>query len=69
MESCFLRFPLFKRKAVSLSYDDGALSDKKLMEIMDKYALKGTFNFTPNFLNNWKACCDKEQAIEFYKPS
>ncbi len=31
-------------KAVSFSYDDGVLQDKKLIELFDKYNLKGTFN-------------------------
>ena len=42
--SSFLRFPGFKRKAVTLSYDDGTKHDKKLVEIMQKHGLKGTFN-------------------------
>lgn len=40
----FLRFPGFRRKAVTLSYDDGTPDDKKLVEIIDKYGLKCTFN-------------------------
>ena len=33
-----------KTKVVTLSYDDGVVQDIRLMEIMDKYGLKGTFN-------------------------
>lgn len=40
----FLRFPGFKMKAVTLNYDDGTVFDKKLIEIMTQYGLKGTFN-------------------------
>ena len=40
----FLRFPGFRYKAVTLSYDDGVFYDEKLLEIMRKYGLKGTFN-------------------------
>ena len=40
----FLRFPGFRDKAVTLSYDDGADADKKLVEIINKYGLKCTFN-------------------------
>ena len=41
-----------KRKAVTLSYDDGVVQDIRLIDIMNKYGLKGTFNlnsgkFTP----------------------
>ena len=69
MESCFLRYPNFKRKALSFSYDDGVPSDKRLMEIFDRYKMKGTFNITPNFLNNWKDTKSEEETIEFYKNS
>ena len=40
----FLRFPNFKDKALTLSYDDGVVFDKKLISIMDIYGIKGTFN-------------------------
>ena len=40
----FLRFPDYKDKAVTLSYDDGVVYDKKLIEIMNANGLRGTFN-------------------------
>lgn len=40
----YMRFPGGKRKAVTLSYDDGVVQDIHLIEIMKKYGLKGTFN-------------------------
>ena len=40
----FLRFPEFKLKALTLSYDDGVVFDEKLISILDKYGLKCTFN-------------------------
>ena len=33
-----------KMKALTFSYDDGVLQDKRLVEILNKYNLKGTFN-------------------------
>lgn len=33
-----------KLKVLTLSYDDGVVQDIRLIEIMDKYGLKGTFN-------------------------
>lgn len=33
-----------KTKVLTLSYDDGVVQDIRLIEIMDKYGLKGTFN-------------------------
>ena len=39
-----LRFPGFKSKALTFSYDDGVAQDRRLISIMSKYGLKGTFN-------------------------
>ena len=36
-----------KRKVLTLSYDDGTFQDVRLIEIMDKYGIKGTFNLNP----------------------
>ena len=44
MEYAMLRFPQFRAKALTLSYDDGVIFDEKLIRIMDQYGLKGTFN-------------------------
>ena len=39
-----IRFKDGKQKVITLSYDDGVVQDIKLIEIMNKYGLKGTFN-------------------------
>jgi len=44
MASLFLRFPEGKAKAFTMSYDDGVETDVRLIEIMRKNGLKGTFN-------------------------
>lgn len=44
MSSLFMRFPGGKVKALTLSYDDGVEQDIRLIDIMQKYGLKGTFN-------------------------
>lgn len=41
-----MRFKDGREKAVTLSYDDGVRQDKRLVEIMDKYGIKGTFNIS-----------------------
>lgn len=43
-----LRFPCGKAKAVTLSYDDGRAEDKKLLEIINRYGIKCTFNLCGN---------------------
>ncbi len=47
----FLRFPNFKRKAVTLSYDDASYNDEQLVDVMRKYGLKGTLNVDSSFLD------------------
>lgn len=44
MSSIFMRFPGGKSKALTLSYDDGVDQDIRLIDIMQKSGLKGTFN-------------------------
>ena len=33
-----------KMKAITFSYDDGVVQDRRLIELLDKYGLKATFN-------------------------
>ena len=44
MRSILMRYPNGKPKAVTFSYDDGVIQDKRLAEIFNKYGLKATFN-------------------------
>jgi len=40
----YICFPGGKAKALTMSYDDGRLADERLVEIFNKYGIKGTFN-------------------------
>lgn len=44
MGSIFMRFADGRAKTLTLSYDDGVQQDEKLISIMKKNGLKGTFN-------------------------
>ncbi len=44
MQSMRMRFPEGRKKAFTLSYDDGVEQDVKLIEIMRQNGVKGTFN-------------------------
>ena len=44
MSNLLMRFPGGRPKAFTMSYDDGVEQDIRLMEIMDRHGLKGTFN-------------------------
>ena len=41
-------FPEGKTKAVTFSYDDAIQSDKRFIELLNKYNLKGSFNISSN---------------------
>ncbi len=46
MRYVFMRFPEGKGKCVTLSYDDARKSDIRFSDLLEKYALKCTFNVT-----------------------
>jgi peptidoglycan/xylan/chitin deacetylase (PgdA/CDA1 family) len=62
-------FPEGKNKALILSYDDGAKQDRKLVELMNKYQLIGTFHLNSNKLstNNYFDYLNKEEIKDLYK--
>ena len=39
-----------KRKALTLSYDDGVIQDRRLTEMLDRYGIRATFNLNSAFL-------------------
>ena len=45
-----LTYPEWKYKALTFSYDDAGLADRRLVEIFNKYGMKGTFNVSSNRL-------------------
>ena len=64
----YLRFPGFKPKALTLSYDDGQGADRKLVEIMVKYGIKGTFNLCSGIMERDKGSnrVGVEEAKDLY---
>lgn len=40
---CYNRFPFGNQFALTAGYDDGAISDRRLVETFNKYGIKGTF--------------------------
>lgn len=48
---CFDRFPGGKRKAVTLSYDDGTVDDRRMVEILNQYGVKATFHLNSSWLD------------------
>ncbi len=66
----FMRFPQFKTKAMTLSYDDAVIYDERLISIMLKYGLKGTFNVNGGLMSdkNYRRMNEKD-AVRLYKQS
>jgi peptidoglycan/xylan/chitin deacetylase (PgdA/CDA1 family) len=62
-------FPEGKTKALILSYDDGAKQDRKLVALMNKYQLIGTFHLNSNKLstNNYFDYLNKEEIKDLFK--
>ncbi len=65
-----------KSKVLTLSYDDAVIQDIRLIEIMNKYGLKGTFNVNSGLYLDENETHDKEkrrlklsEAKELYKNS
>lgn len=47
----YICFPEGKFKVLTMSYDDGKLEDRKLIEIFNKYHIKGTFHINSGVLD------------------
>ncbi len=63
----FLRFPDFKSKALTLSYDDGVIYDRKMVEILNKYGIKSTFNICSGLLGKGERYISEQEVSELYK--
>lgn len=71
MNKIFACFPEFKTKALTLSYDDAVRQDKRLIGIMKKHGLKGTFNinsglFSKSYNGVEQGQMTLEEAKELY---
>jgi len=56
-----------KRKAVTFSYDDGVTQDIRLIELLNKYGLKCTFNLNSELLGKKGILTREGQRISHYK--
>ncbi len=64
MRTVFMRYPGGKAKALTFSYDDGAVADRRLADIFSKYGMKATFNFNCEFCHG--RSFSKEEAEEIF---
>ena len=64
----WLRFPGGKKKALTFSYDDGVIADKRLADILRKNGLKGTFNINSGSIGKYPYKLTEEEVIATYTP-
>lgn len=69
-----MRYPHGRKKALTLSYDDGVAQDIRLVEIMSKHGLKGTFNINAGLISetdaiDGKGRMSRRQIIDLYAKS
>lgn len=63
-------FPQGRKKAFTLSYDDAQIFDKRLVEMFNKYQVKGTFHLNVGALDKEDEECTfikKDEVRELYK--
>ena len=63
----FMRFPNGKSKALTLSYDDGVIQDKRLIEILKPYGLKATFNINSGYIGDEDAVDSGRMSLKQIK--
>ena len=56
-----------KKKAITFSYDDGTTQDIRLVELMDKYGLKCTFNLNSELLSTPNILIRNGERVNHYK--
>lgn len=61
-----MRFPDFKTKALTLSYDDGSVSDREMVSILNRYGIKCTFHLCSNYLDQENSV-SADEIIDLYK--
>ncbi|MDE6668021.1 MAG: polysaccharide deacetylase family protein [Clostridia bacterium] len=67
-EEKYMRFPGGKQKAATFSYDDGVKADLTLLEIFNKYGIKGTFNLNSLLFDceNWHHRMNEEETFNAF---
>ncbi len=73
----YMRLPKGRAKVFTLSFDDGVYQDSRLIELMKKYGIKGTFNLNAAGLlkdsykgkKDYSGRMNKEEAVKLFKDS
>ena len=66
LKNIYICFPQGKHKVLTMSYDDGRQEDRRLVEIFNKYHIKGTFHVNSGLTEDPNRLKEEEWA-EVYK--
>jgi len=67
MNTIYLTFPGGKHKVLTMSYDDGKLEDRRLIEIMNQNGIKGTFHINSGIIPNDPERIQFSEMKDLYK--
>ncbi len=68
LRNIYISFPEGKHKVLTLSYDDGKIPDRRLVELFNEHGLKGTFNVNSGLeQNEFKNQYDERIPLSDYK--
>jgi len=52
----YITYPGGRFKALTMSYDDGRPQDRRLVELFNKYGIRGTFHLNSGLME-WRRLC------------
>ena len=52
LKRIYICFPGGKHKVLTMSYDDGRIEDRRLIEIFNHYGIKGTFHLNSGLMED-----------------
>lgn len=65
LKNIFICFPEGKHKVLTMSYDDGRVEDRRLVEIFNRYQMKGTFHLNSGLIQDDRI--KPEEWAELYR--
>lgn len=67
LKTIYTCFPAGKHKVLTMSYDDGQIFDRRLVEIFNKNGIKGTFHLNSGLMNSDERRIRPDEVKELYK--
>lgn len=67
LKTIYTCFPQGKHKVLTMSYDDGRTFDRQLIEIFNKYGIKGTFHLNSGLIGSPSERIPLDEIKELYK--